>query len=145
MIVLGNAGQLVGLDLLMADATSFLAAVLRLYQNNPALSGQMILADFQQADFTGYPAGGVALTWETAAINLAGLPTTRSQLAAFAASTPILVTNTLNGWYLENPVSHEVLAAGQFDAPINVTSNGQAFDVLVTLNGTNMTGGGEVL
>jgi hypothetical protein len=90
------------LDVILANMA--VASKLRLYQNTLVPDRTTLETDFAgaEADFNGYPAGGIALTMSTGVLDSLGDIQSISQRALFIA-TDALVPNTIGGAWLEDP------------------------------------------
>lgn len=111
------------LDALDAVGGPLEGAEIALYKAGPGPSGGMALADFEEADFTGYarvPIGlGTIHTDEDGAAEL-------TQYVEFVA-TGSATTNTVEGVMIVNAADDAVLMAEAFAEPVPVT---QAADVV---------------
>lgn len=127
-----NEGELDLLTILRAELTP----VLRLYKNNYTPVAGSVLADFTQADFSGYPAGGIALTYAAAATNGSGQ-------AAMAADEEVFehdgggTANTVYGYYIVNTGTNKVIKAEKFDAAVSMGVLGDK----ITVNETYLLAG----
>lgn len=130
------AGLRLGALLRTEDATQasgpFFEASVGLYTTGPALSPNMVLADFTAADFTGY-AALTAQTWGAAYLdqtNKVQLTSPVLQWVATATGDP----NVILGFYVWQEGTPDVLmAAGAFDTPITITTLGDGVSFIITL------------
>lgn len=107
-------------------ATELTTLKMRLFKStfNPMPSN--VLADFVAAEaaFSGYPAGGIAITWGTAFYAPGGGAAVNSQLAQFNSATPFSATDTIGGYWLDNGTVALLYAV--FDNPVSMGLAGQS-------------------
>jgi hypothetical protein len=82
----------------------------------------------EEATFTGYTAGGIAVTWTTGYIAPPATPSNESQLFEFIMSTPT-VTNTIYYWWIDDAT--KIILAGQLDTPVPLATAGAALKIMV--------------
>lgn len=130
-VVFPNTELLAELNEHAATGNVWDGAKLHLYKTQLALSPTMVIGDFTAAecDFTGY-AASATLVWGTAFINPSGIPTIDAASVNFVGGSPFTVANTVYGWYLTDGAGTTLIAARQFDQPINVSAAGVGFSVL---------------
>lgn len=128
--ILGNASMKVAFEALLAkiylDGPPVVG--LCLYQNNITPSQASVIADFTQADFSGY----AAIPLETAERPLARIDSEGNVYAVDTIvrtflQTAVTVTNTVYGWYIQD--STRVYAAGRFDTPLAFDAVGRVLEL----------------
>lgn len=138
-LFLPNTGAV---DQLGALRTFLAGAKLRLTKTALPITPTTVEADMeaQEADYTGYPAGGVALTWSAVGMSSTGRATIASQRVRFQATgaDPIAVANTIfNAWVATPgaagpPVVAPVMEFGTvLAAPKPITNVSQYIDAVV--------------
>ena len=130
----------VGALLLAAQVQTYLAASkVRLYQAGQGvmLSPLTVIGDLTatgvEADYTGYPAGGVAVaTWLDPLLSDLGGAEIDSGLLDFLPTAPYTVGNTIQGWWLES-AGGDLLVAGDFPDTIGIAGAGDGVRFNISL------------
>ncbi len=112
------------------------ASKMRLFQSTfvPSVSSTKADCEAAECDFTGYPAGGIAITaWSAAILDPAGGAGIESGLVQFvwATGSPD-VGNLVGGWFLEDSTG-KLRAIGVFDVPVPMQAAGQGIPLSVKL------------
>lgn len=132
MLLYPNGGAL----WLAAKARTALAtSVLKLYTAlaNP-LTPSTVVADFTEADFSGYAAATIT-NFLLPYIDPAGGATIQSGTIQFGYVAPMSgpIGNTVLGFYLVDSTG-ALIVAGSFDAGVTMNANGDAIPINVALN-----------
>lgn len=102
----------------------------KLYQNNPAISSATVLADFVEADFSGYAdisTGDVPfVVFDLELQSWVWRLTPENPGIVFTATAG---AQTVNGVYVVNNAGDVLLGAGAFPTPIIFTKNYDTIDV----------------
>lgn len=109
---------------------------LRLFKTGFTPSVSSVLADFvaNEADYTGYTAGGAVLTaWLNPVNRASGGTAIGSPTVQFQAASPFTLANVVGGWFLVAAAGTSVVAFGTFDSPIPIGALGQGFPMNLTL------------
>lgn len=114
------------LDAIAAATQPLNGAVVRLFKNNLIPDQTTVLADYEEADFTGY-AESSAVVWESAFTDILGQGHVLGDLKTFA-QTAVTVTCTVYGWYLVNGTT--LLAGNRFDVAQPMNAIGNAVNVV---------------
>lgn len=117
--------------------TALAASKLRLFKSTLVPVPETPLADFvtDEADFTGYPAGGATLT---AWLDPILMPPPgsgyqiQSPMSQFATANPTTVGNVIGGWFLVE-TGGALIAYGTFGSPIPMEEPGQGIDLAPVL------------
>jgi hypothetical protein len=109
-------------------------ALVHLYKSPVVLSETTELADFVEADFTGY-APSTAITWQAPAYAPDGRPTLVGGMKTFDAAAPFTIANTIYGYYITNGAGTVYLWAREFDTPIGISGALQSIDVVPSYPG----------
>lgn len=101
----------------------------------PSISTTQAELVANEADYTGYPAGGVVLDeWFPPVFNPAGGASIDSPAVQFRASSPYTITNVIGGWWVETLSPNSALIAiGTFSSGIPLGAQGQGFPINLTL------------
>lgn len=117
-------------DLVVAGPPAGLlnGALVKLFKNDMTPSGLTLLADLDEADFTGYAASG-AVTWDAGFTNEAGdgeiIGDTKQFLASGAA-----VANTVYGYYVTSGDGLTLLFSERFAVPKLIDAAGKSITVI---------------
>jgi len=117
--------------LAVASPTTVGPCVIKLFKNDLAPGVDSVIADFVEADFSGYAAiPHVAGDW-SAPLNLPGPSVgTQTPLDHFE-QTATTISNVVYGFWLEQTGPPVVLVTcGRFDTPQNMASIGDTIDIL---------------
>lgn len=108
-----------------AAATALLdGAKLHVFKNDYTPSPSSVLADFEEADFTGYAA--VTLDdWGEAFLQADGSGVMVHSSIQFTPSGTA-IDNTVYGWYITDTAGTGYIAAGLFEEPVSLASNDDA-------------------
>jgi len=118
---------------------------IHLAQGLMPIGPNMQIADFTECDFTGYAAGGIhtdasgigtdptdGRPYFMAVVHTTGIP------IQFAVGTPVVVTNTVTGFWIDDGVS--VILAEQFDTPVNMDTAFQLITLLPLVKSSGLDG-----
>lgn len=120
MIVFPWSQLLAMLNILSTDGGGVAPISVHLFQNNffPLPTSQ--LSDFVEATFSGYAASG-AVHWGSGYYDVNGKPTVNTPEVPFLAASPLLIPNTIYGYYITDSGAGTTLYfAERFPAPIPV-------------------------
>lgn len=122
--------RLYTLEMLAQDPGALLSSTLHLFQNDITPTVNTLLADLDEADFTGY-APLDPIVWDSAFITPEGLYKLVGESTLFEM-TATTVINTIYGWYVTRELATVdfLVVAKRFDAPIEVTVTGAGVLVL---------------
>jgi len=113
--------------------TALAVSTIKLFKNDMVPDVGTVLADFTEADFSGYAAQAVA-TWGVPYIDqVNGGVSITAPAHQFQAANPTTVPNTVYGYYLED-TGGNLVQAGRFDAPIDMVQPSDGFVLAVTIN-----------
>lgn len=113
--------QIAALDALTDPTTGAMKApTIHLFQNDIWPSPGMTLADFEEADFTGYTAFEAAV-WGTVYVGTDGKARCTLESHQFQG-TGTTVGNVIFGWYLSDEPPTKVHLAGRFEEAISMVS-----------------------
>lgn len=114
-------------DLLMLlQGTVHTMETVHLYKNPITPDPTTVLADLEEADFSGY-IGGLTLSWGAGFINAIGKGQRLAASVQWQSVGPMLVTNMIYGVYVLSD-TNLVVSVEPFAAPINV--NADAINIL---------------
>jgi hypothetical protein len=116
------------LDSLTVVGALLTGAVVKLYKNDITPDQTTVLADFDEADFTGY-AASAAITWGAAFTDILGLTHLIGDIKTFTLSA-LTTVNTVYGYYITNGA--DLIAASRFDVAQSMTFIGAVTHVLPT-------------
>lgn len=108
---------------------------LRLFQEGfvPSIATTRAELVAAEADYTGYPAGGVEVTaWLDPILNPIGGASIDMPTEQFAAAAPYTVGNTIGGYWIET-AGGVLIVVGTFATPIPIGAAGQGFPMTLTL------------
>jgi len=103
---------------------------IRLFQDgfSPSVNTTRAQLIAEEADYTGYAAGGETVTaFLPPILNPLGGASIDWPTVQFDAVAPYTVGNVIGGWWLEDAAGAVVYAIGTFAAPIPVGAAGQGF------------------
>lgn len=126
-----NVGRLADLIALIAASGPWDGAKIRLYKNNVEPDPSMELADFEQADFTGY-GDSSDIVWGTPFFKTDGSACVTSDLKVFTVGSTPTVFNTLYGYVVLDDAGTGWIFGRKFDTPIVLSGAGQAVEVLAS-------------
>ncbi len=87
----------------------------------------------EEADFTGYPAGGETVTaFLSPGLYPLGGASISAPTEQFATTDPTIVGNLIGGWWLEN-AGGDVIAIGTFPSPVPMQTPFQILPITITL------------
>ncbi len=98
---------------------------IRLFQSPLVLSRDTTIAELEaaEADFSGYPAGGIALNWVAPSFNRAGEVVNQNLMDSEFRPTSSVIQNNIYGWFVEDPSNSYLVAFANFpDGPIPMQS-----------------------
>lgn len=123
-IVYSTLGQVNCLTVLSASGKYLDGAVVRLFKNNFSPNPASLLADFDEADFTGY-AESAPVVWGVPYLDVDGIIKVTAGSVQYT-QTGTGTTNTCYGWYLVgDPGGTEYLIGSErFDSPVSFTFTG---------------------
>ena len=114
---------------LISGSTPYTGAKMLLFTNDFTPDDTTTVADFTEADFGGYTAGGVAVTWDTPYIDAQNNVHLPSQNVIFLCTgTP---ANTIFGYYLLSGTGGYLGGARFDDAPRPIPGAGYGIDASV--------------
>lgn len=116
--------------------TELALSKLRLFKNGftPSVSTTRAELIAEEADFTGYPAGGSAITaFLDPILNPLGGASIDWPTEQFAPASPFTVGNVIGGWWIEDAGGTLVYAIGTFAAPIPMNAAGQGLPLAGSL------------
>jgi hypothetical protein len=125
--VLLNQGEEVFLKAAV-NHTAGQTLLLRLFKNDVTPAETDTEATYTQADFTGYPAGGISLTgssWTYAA----GAPGQVTYAEQTFTSSSDQSAQTIYGYYYVQTTSGKAIAAERFASPYVIQNNGDAIKI----------------
>lgn len=129
-----GAIPLVGREALAAALQTLLAgSKVKLFSENVLISVNTIKTDLTEADFSGYLAQTVAATNDPVVDPVNGGISITMPNHLFATDDPTATPNTIHGWWLEL-AGGDLIMAGNFDAPIQMTEPFQGIPLALTLN-----------
>lgn len=132
-VVAPNSELLAELGILSAAGTGrWDGAVLRLFKSPMSLTGLTALADFEEADFTGY-AASAAIVWATPIIAPSGEPVVNGDAKDFVGGSPLTTANTVFGWYVTDDPATVWYFGRVFDTPIGISEAGQGLVVVPSI------------
>lgn len=111
----------------------FSGAKVALYTNNFTPTVDSVLSDFTEADYTGYTAGGIAITpFGTAAWASQGAAVAYGSLATFNPTNPTTVGNIIYGYFIFSGGTPQTLVgAERFASPIPMQSAADQINIVV--------------
>lgn len=125
---------LVGREQIGLDLQTMLAgSKVKLFQNNVVVSITTVKADLTLATFTGYTDQTVTATGDPYIDPVNGGISITLPSHQFTTGDPTTIGNTIYGWWLELS-GGDIILAGNFDTPINMTEPFQAIPLMLTLN-----------
>ena len=126
-----NGGAMALANLIRTD---LVAAVLKLFQNNVIPSPATVLADLDEADFSGY-AEVDPVVWNATYLDpeLGGASFNSNNQWNFDGADVTPTTNTIYGFWLES-VAGTLLAVGTFENPIPMAAAGDSIPLTLKLN-----------
>jgi len=101
-----------------------------LYQNSPTIDQDLVLADVDECDFSGYVTGTLAMDPATLASNKGVLIANPPNAFTHDGGGPL---QTVNGYYVFSSGLGVVLWIEEFAAPIDVENNGDEIEVTAKL------------
>lgn len=104
-------------------------AKVHLYKTNVALSPDLDVGAFTEADFTGYAASS-AITWGSPGYDVNNVPEVFGDMKTFNAGTPITVTNQVYGYFVTDGAGTALLYAEAFAGPVAVINADQMLAVI---------------
>lgn len=119
MIVVPDTLSLAQLLALTTTPGAFFGAIVKLFQNDFTPSRAAVVGDFTEATYTGYAASS-AVTWAAPFIDPVAGPTVMSNLVAFPAGSPFVISNQIYGYYVVDG-SGNLLFSERFGTPVNVS------------------------
>jgi hypothetical protein len=138
--ILTTAGSKIVADALVDGAQAWnnavMPPVLMLYQNDPALTVDTVLADLVESVFSGY--ARVALAAMLSAYTIAGVPMVwNSAMADFIAANPLTVPGSAQGYALLKNGGTELVAVERFAAafPFDEIADQISIDLRLLLPG----------
>jgi hypothetical protein len=127
-VVVSNAEWRAILTALTAALAPWAGAIVHLFKNNFTPSPASVLADYMEADFSGY-AASAAIVWNPAAFLPDGTAVVTGDAKVFGTTSPATILNTVYGWYATNAGGTVLLFGRRFDNPIAL--NGPFQDIVV--------------
>lgn len=117
-----------------AEAGIWNGAKVKLFKNEKTPSSGDVLADYTEADFTGY-VESTAVTWGTPYVDEVGRAVILGDLKTFAA-TGSGTTNIIYGYYVVDSAEEVLLYAEKFEEPRDMDETADAIPVIprVVLN-----------
>lgn len=112
-------------------AGPFNGAKVGLFTNSIVPTPSNVLADFTQADYTGYALSS-AVVWTAVEISQDGRPQAVSQLFTFAPSNAV-TPNTVRGIILVDGAGTTLLASSLFSTPVGLNGPTDALYVVLTI------------
>lgn len=128
-VVIPNSTGIAILTALIDTGALLDGAVLRLFQNNINPGPENVVGDFVSADFSGY-APSTTVVWGTPYLQSDGTANVAGDLKLFVADDPLIVTNTIYGWFLTNAGGTVLLASYRFSDPVAISLPLQALPVV---------------
>lgn len=119
--------------LIAADAPLETVKV-RLFKNDILPGPNNVIGDFTEADYTGYTAGGITVTWTTIVHDDLGVPIVYGSNCLFKA-TGDTVANTLYGYYVVD-AGPAYLYGGRFPSPEMFTATGDSVVIVPSYQAT---------
>jgi hypothetical protein len=119
----------IGLDL----QTLLAGSKVKLFSSNTVIVSATVKADLTEATFTGYTAQTVTAAGDPVIDPINGGISITLPSHQFTTDDPTTVGNTIYGFWLETAAG-DLIMAGNFDSPINMTEPFQGIPLMVTLN-----------
>ena len=122
--VFTNEGEKRILDFLTAG----MSRACMLFKNNYTPVAASVFADFTDADFSGYSAGGAALSYAAATTNGGGQSQSLATQVSFSHNGGG-TANDIYGYAIYDSVSSKILKAERFDTLINMAASGDVIKI----------------
>lgn len=125
---------LVGREQIGLDLQTLLAlSKVKLFANNVVVSITTLKSELTEATFTGYAAQTVTTTGDPYIDPVNGGISITMPSHQFTTDDPTTIGETIYGYWLEL-AGGDIIFAGNFDDPINMTEPFQAIPLMLTLN-----------
>jgi len=115
--------------------TALAASKVRLFKSTfvPTVATTLAELEADEADFTGYPAGGATITaWLDPLLDPAGGASITAPTVQFAVDPAPSATDIVGGFWLEDAAG-DVRLVGQFAAPVPMEVEGQGFPLNIKI------------
>lgn len=111
----------------------FTTGFIKLFKNNITPNLSTLVADFTEADFTGYVKQTLSAPVGPFIDPINGGVSIKLGDHLFVTTSPLTVGNTIYGWWVED-ASGNLIAAQAFDTPYVISAFPQAIPLSVTFN-----------
>lgn len=129
-----GVSPLVGREAIGLDLQTFLAgSKVKLFQNNVLITVNTLKSELTVATFTGYADQTITATGDPVIDPINGGISITMPSFQWTTGDPTTVTNTIYGFWLET-AGGDLILAGNFDDPINMTEPFQGIPLMITLN-----------
>jgi len=107
----------------------FDGAKVHLYANDFTPDDQSVIGDFVEATYTGY-APSTVVVWSAAGYAPNGRPTLPGGTKTFVSGSPLLIANTVYGYYVTDTAGTKLLWSERFVTPVIISAPAQIIAVL---------------